>query len=57
MQFNKLEEIRGKGYHAAMKLLEEWEEEGRLAGILQDSKEEGGRKGRKKGKSARGNSI
>ena len=57
MQFNKLEEIRGKGYHAAMKLLEEWEEEGRLAGILQDSKEEGGRKGRKKGKSARRNSI
>ena len=57
MQFNKYDEIRSKGYHAAMKLLEEWEEDGRFNEILSDLVEEGGRKGTNKGQSARRNSI
>lgn len=57
MQFNKLDEIRNKGYSASIKLLEEWEEDGRFGGILDDLAEERGRKGEKKGKSARRNSI
>ena len=57
MQFNKLDELREKGYHAAVKLLEEWEDNGRLNGFLEDLAEERGRKGPKKGTSARRNSI
>ena len=57
MQFSKLDEIRDKGYSASIKLLEEWEEDGRFNGVLQDLPEERGRKGQKRGKSARRNSI
>ena len=57
MQFNKLEEIRDKGYHAALKMLEKWEEDGKLGQVLQDLVEERGLKGTKRGKSVRRNSI
>jgi hypothetical protein len=30
MQFGKFEEIQKKGYHAAMDILEKWDEEGKL---------------------------
>lgn len=55
LQWGKFEEIQEKGYQAAIKILEEWEEEGRLpSGFIEggDSKTK-----RKKGQSARRNTI
>lgn len=57
MQFSKLDEIRGKGFDAAQKMLEKWQEEGKLSRVLEDWVEERGTKGMKRGKSARRNSI
>ncbi|KAL5534044.1 hypothetical protein ACEPAG_504 [Sanghuangporus baumii] len=56
MQFNKFEEIRSKGYLAAVTMLEEWEKDGRLAARMENFSE-ARKQGRKKGKSARRNSI
>ena len=56
MQFNKYEEIYNKGYCAAIRMLDEWEENGRLAAIMEHLAEVRNQ-GRKKGKSARRNSI
>ncbi|EJD03753.1 patatin-domain-containing protein [Fomitiporia mediterranea MF3/22] len=56
MQFNKYEEIERKGYQAAVKILQEWEEDGRLAAVLEDLAEVRSQ-GKRKGLSARRNSI
>jgi lysophospholipid hydrolase len=56
LQFNKFEELRKKGYHAAMDILEKFEEEGRLPSNFIDGKD-GHTAGKKKGRSARRNSI
>ncbi|KAF8963847.1 hypothetical protein BDZ97DRAFT_1818202 [Flammula alnicola] len=56
MQFGKFEELSKKGYHAAMDILEKFEEEGRLPSATINGK--GGQiAGKKKGRSARRNSI
>jgi len=56
MQFGKFEEIQKKGYHAAMDLLEKWDEEGKLPSAHIAGKDESPRR-KKKGQSARRNSI
>lgn len=56
MQFGKFEELLKKGYHAAIDMLEKFEEEGRLPPALIDGKD-GHISGKKKGRSARRNSI
>ena len=56
LQFSKFEELVKKGYHAAMDILEKFEEEGRLPSVSVDGKD-GPSSGKKKGKSARRNSI
>ncbi|KAF8910065.1 hypothetical protein CPB84DRAFT_1842725 [Gymnopilus junonius] len=56
LQFGKFEEILKKGYHAATDMLDKFEEEGRLPSAAIDGKD-GGMPGRKKGRSARRNSI
>lgn len=55
LQFSKFEEIQKLGYTAAMEILEKMDEEGRLPPALIDGKD--GALGRKKGRSARRNSI
>ncbi|KAH8119991.1 patatin-domain-containing protein [Phellopilus nigrolimitatus] len=56
LQFNKYEEIQNRGYRAALDMLEKWEEEGKLATILDDLTEVRSQ-GKKKGRSARRNSV
>jgi len=56
MQFGKFEEIQKKGYHAAMDILENWDEEGKLPSAYIAGKDVPLR-GKKKGQSARRNSI
>ncbi|KAI5124113.1 hypothetical protein M0805_000927 [Coniferiporia weirii] len=56
MQFNKYEEIQKKGYDAAMGMLKKWEEEGKLAAIL-DGLVDVRSQERRKGRSARRNSV
>jgi lysophospholipid hydrolase len=56
MQFSKFEEIQKKGYHAAMDMLEKWDEEGKLPSAYIAGKDLPMR-GKKKGQSARRNSI
>jgi lysophospholipid hydrolase len=56
MQFGKFEEIQKKGYHAAMDILERWDEEGKLPSAHIEGKDVPLR-GKKKGQSARRNSI
>ncbi|KII93959.1 hypothetical protein PLICRDRAFT_36181 [Plicaturopsis crispa FD-325 SS-3] len=56
LQFGKFEEIQEKGYLAALNILEKWDEEGRLPSAYIDGKENTS-KGKKKGRSARRNSI
>lgn len=56
MQFGKFEEIQKIGYHAAMDFLEKWDEEGKLPSAHIGGKDVSPR-GRKKGQSARRNSI
>jgi len=55
MQFGKFEEILKKGYHAAVDMLEKFEEEGRLPPATINGKDDS--IGKKKGRSARRNSI
>ncbi|TFK41896.1 hypothetical protein BDQ12DRAFT_677345 [Crucibulum laeve] len=55
LQFGKFEEIQKKGYHAAIEILDKLEEEGKLPSAFIDGKE--GTRGKKKGRSARRNSI
>ncbi|KAF9024101.1 patatin-domain-containing protein [Hymenopellis radicata] len=55
LQFGKFEEIQKRGYHAAMDILDKWEEEGRLPSALIDGHDN--ITGKKKGRSARRNSI
>jgi len=57
LQFSKFDEIRKKGYHAAVEILDKWEDEGKLPvpnihghGADKD-------KGSRKGRSARRNSV
>lgn len=50
------EEIKNKGYDAALKMLEKWEEEGALPSISLDD-DTTAQRGKKKGRSARRNSI
>ncbi|KAF9486503.1 patatin-domain-containing protein [Pholiota conissans] len=56
MQFGKFDELLKKGYHSAIDFLEKFEEEGRLPSAIIDSKD-GHISGKKKGRSARRNSI
>jgi lysophospholipid hydrolase len=56
LQFGKFEEIQKQGYHAAIDILEKFDDEGRLPSASIDSND-GLAKGRKKGRSARRNSI
>uniref|UniRef100_A0A8H8CR46 Lysophospholipase NTE1 n=1 Tax=Psilocybe cubensis TaxID=181762 RepID=A0A8H8CR46_PSICU len=56
MQFGKFEELLKKGYHAAIDILDKMEEEGRLPAAVIDCKD-GHIPGKKKGRSARRNSI
>lgn len=56
MQFGKYDEIRDKGYQAASDRLRKWEDEGKLSAVL-ESLAEVRNQGKKKGKSARRNSI
>jgi lysophospholipid hydrolase len=56
MQFSKFEEIQKKGYHAAMEILEKLDEEGKLPSAYISGKDVPF-KGRRKGRSARRNSI
>jgi lysophospholipid hydrolase len=58
MSFNKFEEIEKQGYTSALEMLDKWNEEGRLVhfGLSPDGQEETDH-GRKKGRSARRNSI
>ncbi|KAF9055952.1 hypothetical protein BJ165DRAFT_1429740 [Panaeolus papilionaceus] len=56
LQFGKFEELTKKGYHAAMDILEKFEEEGRLPQSLIGGKDAQS-SGKKKGRSARRNSI
>ncbi|KAF8167420.1 hypothetical protein B0H34DRAFT_681802 [Crassisporium funariophilum] len=56
MQFGKFEELTKKGYLAAMVILEKFEEDGRLPSAFVDGKD-GNSTGKKKGRSARRNSI
>jgi lysophospholipid hydrolase len=55
LQWGKFEEIQEKGYQAATKILEEWEEEGKLPSGIIEGKDANGK--RKKGQSARRNTI
>ena len=56
MQFSKFDEIQKKGYHAAIELLEKWDEEGTLpSAYIEGKKASSG--GKKKGQSLRRNSI
>jgi len=55
LQWGKFEEIQEKGYQAATKILEEWEEEGKLPLGIIEGKDANGK--RKKGRSARRNTI
>ncbi len=55
LQWAKFEEIQEQGYQAATKILEEWEEQGRLPSGLIEGKNENAKK--KKGQSARRNTI
>jgi lysophospholipid hydrolase len=55
LQWGKFDEIQEKGYHAAMKILEKWEEEGKLPLGFIEGKDANAK--RKKGQSARRNSI
>ncbi|KAI0316483.1 hypothetical protein OF83DRAFT_1126430 [Amylostereum chailletii] len=56
LQFSKFEEIQEKGYHEALKLLEKWDEEGKLPSTYIEGKDMTARR-KKKGQSARRNSI
>ncbi|KAJ6623144.1 hypothetical protein B0H10DRAFT_1873583 [Mycena sp. CBHHK59/15] len=56
LQFSKFEDIQRKGYHAALNILEKLDEEGQLPSAFIDGKHEG-RRGKKKGRSVRRNSI
>lgn len=56
LQFGKFEEIEKQGFHAAMDILEKFDDEGRLPSVSLDSKD-GLANGRQKGRSARRNSI
>jgi len=55
LQWAKFEEIQERGYQAATKILEEWEEQGRLPSGLIEGKNANAKK--KKGQSARRNTI
>jgi lysophospholipid hydrolase len=55
LQWAKFEEIQERGYEAATKILEEWEEQGRLPSGLIEGKDANTKK--KKGQSARRNTI
>lgn len=55
LQFGKFEEIREKGYQAAIKMLEKFEEDGRLPSIVEG--ELAAHKTKHKGRSARRNSV
>jgi len=55
LQWGKFEEIQEKGYRAAIKILEEWEEEGKLPSGLVEGKDANAK--RKKGQSVRRNTI
>jgi lysophospholipid hydrolase len=56
LQFGKFEEITKKGYHAALGILEKFEEEGKIpSGLL--SEKDSQTPGKIRGKSARRNSI
>ena len=56
LQFDKFAEIQEKGYKAALEMLEKWDEEGKLAGVL-DIGAEVRLQGKKKGRSLRRNSV
>lgn len=56
LQFGKFDEIQKKGYNAAIDILEKFDDEGRLPAPSIDSKD-GLTKGKRKGRSARRNSI
>jgi len=58
MQFGKFEEIQRKGYEAALQKLEEWDAEGRLPSVYEESSEVKEAKATKKrGRSLRRNSV
>jgi len=56
MQFGLFEEIQEKGYQAAMELLDEWEEDGRLPSVFEDAHEVKD-PSKKRGRTLRRNSI
>lgn len=56
MQFGKFDELLKKGYHSAVDILDKLEAEGRLPSAALDNKD-GNAAGKKKGRSARRNSI
>jgi lysophospholipid hydrolase len=56
MQFGKFDELLKKGYHSAIDFLEKFEDDGRLPSAIIESKD-GHISGKKKGRSARRNSI
>jgi len=56
LQYSKFEEIQQKGYHAALGILQKFDEAGRLPSAFIDGKE-GPRSGKKNGCSARRNSV
>ena len=55
LQWAKFEEIQERGYQAATKILEEWEEQGKLPSGLIEGNDANTKK--KKGQSARRNTI
>lgn len=60
MQFGKFEEIQEKGYQAALTLLDEWDEEGRLPCVYESGageSKEAKQLSRKRGRTLRRNSI
>lgn len=56
LQYSKFEEIQQKGYEAGLEILQKFDEEGSLPSPFVDGKE-ATRSGKKKGRSARRNSV
>ncbi|KAF8433521.1 hypothetical protein L210DRAFT_3763514 [Boletus edulis BED1] len=57
LQFGKYDEIERKGYHAAIEILDRWEDEGKLPSLTIDGPNADKSKAARKGRSARRNSV
>ncbi|KIJ66403.1 hypothetical protein HYDPIDRAFT_109426 [Hydnomerulius pinastri MD-312] len=57
LQFSKFDEIEKKGYLAAIEMLDNWEDEGKLPSLIIDGPNAGKSKAARKGRSARRNSV